>query len=119
MKTIKDGSAGFDVSLASEEEKREPMTFEELRKRLKHIAVLCWGLSIDLANEIQLRELLLEENKDLRERVAKFDKRASQRSERLAGLSSDERNQRELDLFIRRSRVAKSRKKKSVEAQGV
>lgn len=45
---------------------REPMTFEELRGRLKHIAGLCYGLSIDLANEIELREKLQKENAALR-----------------------------------------------------
>lgn len=43
-----------------------PMTFQELRERLKHIAVLCTGLSIDLANEIQMREDLTEENERLK-----------------------------------------------------
>lgn len=42
--------------------KKEPMSFQELRQRLKHIAGLCWGLSIDLANEIQLREEITSEN---------------------------------------------------------
>lgn len=36
----------------------EPLKFPELRERLKHIAGLCWGLSIDLQNEIELREML-------------------------------------------------------------
>ncbi|MDE7305944.1 MAG: hypothetical protein K2N33_00990 [Clostridia bacterium] len=39
----------------------EPMTFVELRKRLKHIEILCCSLSIDLANEIQLREKTVNE----------------------------------------------------------
>jgi hypothetical protein len=42
------------------------MTFAELRERLKHIAVLCIGLSIDLANEIQIRDNLTAENKQLK-----------------------------------------------------
>lgn len=36
----------------------QPLKFPELRERLKHIASLCWGLSIDLQNEIELRETL-------------------------------------------------------------
>lgn len=42
-------------------QKREPMTFESLRGRLKEIAGLCWGLSIDLANEIEEREKVVSE----------------------------------------------------------
>lgn len=43
-----------------------PMTLAELRERLKHIAVLVMGLSIDLNGEIALRERLEVENKELR-----------------------------------------------------
>lgn len=42
-----------------------PMTLAELRERLKHIAVLVMGLSIDLNGEIALRERLEVENKEL------------------------------------------------------
>ncbi len=41
--------------------KSKPMTFVELRARLKEIEVLCASLSIDLANEIELRERLRSE----------------------------------------------------------
>ena len=41
------------------------MSFAELRERLKHIAGLCAGLSIDLSNEIQTRDNLIAENKRL------------------------------------------------------
>lgn len=61
MKTIKGSLAGLGVPAKLEEE-RKPLSFEELRYRLKHIAGLCWGLSIDLANEIQLREETASEN---------------------------------------------------------
>ena len=47
----------------------EPMTLEELKNRLKHIATLCWGLSIDLTKEITERERLRKENKELRAQV--------------------------------------------------
>lgn len=43
-----------------------PMTLAELRERLKYIAVLVMGLSIDLNGEIALRERLEVENKELR-----------------------------------------------------
>lgn len=54
------------------EELNQPMTFEILRQRLKHIAVLCWGLSIDLANEIQLREETVIERDNLRREVKRL-----------------------------------------------
>lgn len=48
---------------------RPPMQFEELRQRLKHIAGLCWGLSIDLNNEISRCNQLTEENKRLNDEI--------------------------------------------------
>ncbi len=48
---------------------RKPLTLEELRARLKHIAGLCWGLSIDIANEFEERDNLKLENKQLREEI--------------------------------------------------
>lgn len=48
---------------------RTPLTLEELRQRLKHIAGLCWGLSIDIANELEERDNLKTENKQQREQI--------------------------------------------------
>lgn len=42
-----------------------PLTMVELRQRLKHIASLCWGLSIDLQNEFDYRNRLVSENNRL------------------------------------------------------
>lgn len=47
-----------DFAINANEIHRQPLKFPELRERLKHIASLCWGLSIDLQNEIELREML-------------------------------------------------------------
>ncbi len=47
-----------DFTACVNEIHRQPLKFPELRERLKHIASLCWGLSIDLQNEIELRETL-------------------------------------------------------------
>lgn len=56
---------GNELCNVLDKEPCPPMTFAELRERLKHIAVCCIGLSIDLANEIQTRETLAAENKRL------------------------------------------------------
>jgi len=48
---------------------RDPLTVEELRNRLKHIASLCWGLSIDLSTEMSEFERVREENKQLRAQI--------------------------------------------------
>lgn len=48
---------------------KEPLTLEELRNRLKHIAGLCWGLSIDIANELEERDNLKLENEQQREEI--------------------------------------------------
>lgn len=45
----------------SEEIHRAPLTVKELRQRLKHIAGLCWGLSIDLNNEIERNAAIIAE----------------------------------------------------------
>ena len=47
------------------ERDRRPLSLEQLRVRLKHIAGLCWGLSIDLNNEVTRNEELTAENKRL------------------------------------------------------
>lgn len=58
-----------------------PMTLEELRGRLKHIATLCIGLSIDLSNEIELRQRLEKETEKLREEL-KIEKAKPKRKQR-------------------------------------
>lgn len=58
-------------NILTESEPQPPLTLAELRERLKHIAVCCSGLSIDLANEITLREQLTAENEQLRCELAK------------------------------------------------
>ena len=58
-------------NILTNDEPQPPMTLAELRERLKHIAVCCSGLSIDLANEITLREQLTAENEQLRQELAK------------------------------------------------
>lgn len=57
--------------------KSKPLTIEELRQRLKHIAGLCWGLSVDLANELEEREKLKFENKKLLHKVEKLNSELS------------------------------------------
>ena len=46
---------------------KEPLTLAELQARFKHIAGLCWGLSIDITNELEERDNLKIENKQQRE----------------------------------------------------
>ncbi len=48
---------------------KEPLNLQELRNRLKHIAGLCWGLSIDITNELEERDNLKIENKQQREEI--------------------------------------------------
>lgn len=48
---------------------RAPLTLEQLRQRLKHIAGLCWGLSIDINNEFARNEALQKENKRLQDEI--------------------------------------------------
>lgn len=47
-----------DFAVTANDIHSEPLKYQELRQRLKHIASLCWGLSIDLQNEIEYRETL-------------------------------------------------------------
>lgn len=61
---------GNDFYNVLDEPPQPPMTLAELRERLKHIAVCCAGLSIDLANEITLREQLTAENEQLRQELS-------------------------------------------------
>lgn len=57
----------------------EPMTLEELKNRLKHIATLCWGLSIDLTKEITERDRLRKENKELRAQIELLGRQSVER----------------------------------------
>lgn len=57
----------------------EPMTLEELKNRLKHIATLCWGLSIDLTKEISERDRLRKENKELRAQIELLGRQSAER----------------------------------------
>ncbi len=72
-----------------------PLSFEELRARLKHIAGLCWGLSIDLANEIQLR-------KETESKIAKAETKIAE----LNGLL-DTYRRKEYDAHYRKTRKKK------------
>ena len=61
-KAIPDRKVVYDeITDEAYERKSKPMNFQQLRERLKHIAGFCWGLSIDLANEIERRDNLLAE----------------------------------------------------------
>lgn len=51
---------------------RQPLTLEDLRQRLKHIAGLCWGLSIDINNEIERNVALNQENVRLLNQIARL-----------------------------------------------
>lgn len=53
----------------------EPITFEELRERLKTVACLCVGLCIDLQNDIELRDRLNTKINLLEYRLKEFKKR--------------------------------------------
>lgn len=59
----------FKPSLSDEIHDRKPMTVKELQQRLKHIAGLCWGLSIDLNNEIERNERQAAEIKNLQAQI--------------------------------------------------
>ncbi len=48
-----------------------PVTLQELRERLKHIATLCTSLSIDLSEEIEYRFFLEQKVLDLQLQLAK------------------------------------------------
>ncbi len=72
-----------DFTLTAGEIHSKPLTFKQLSERLKHIAGLCWGLSIDLQNEIKYRhaleaerERLEDENKALRAELRELSQKA-------------------------------------------
>ena len=59
---------GLDVPTKTEE-KSKPISLDELRERLKHIACLCWGLSIDIESsrkELQKIDVLNAKNESLK-----------------------------------------------------
>ena len=66
-KALRERKAVFDEIV--NQISKEPLTLEELRNRLKHIAGLCWGLSIDISNELKERDNLKIENKQQREEI--------------------------------------------------
>lgn len=90
-----------------------PLTVESLRKRLKHIAGLCWGLSIDLNNELERNQRLEAEVIQLRKKVSAFDKRMALREEKLSKLPPEEREKREEKLYKKRLQAVESRKRKA------
>ncbi len=105
-KTTEDiGKFGNELYNVFDKEPSIPMTMEELRGRLKHIATLCVGLSIDLSNEIKLREDLEQENEKLR--------KALNKPPRAKNMTEIERaRQREYQRKYYRNRVEKEREKK-------
>ncbi len=58
-----------DFTLTAGEIHSKPLTFKQLSERLKHIAGLCWGLSIDLQNEIKYRHALEAERERLQDEI--------------------------------------------------
>ncbi len=100
---------GFDEEELTEEKFNEPMTINSLRARLKHIACLCWGLSCDLFSDMELSGLLEYENKQLRKRVAAFDKRVAEQEKRYERMSAAERRQAQIKRLRHAKYVAQSR----------
>lgn len=62
-----------DFTLTAGEIHSKPLTFKQLSERLKHIAGLCWGLSIDLQNEIKYRHALEAERDQLNNRIKELN----------------------------------------------
>lgn len=81
----------FDEEEFTEERFNEPMTVDSLRARLKHIACLCWGLSIDLGSDMELSGLFEYENKQLRKKVAVFDRRVAEQEKLYETMSAADR----------------------------
>ena len=102
-------------NLFNDETQNEPLTIQGLRTRLKHIASLCWGLSIDLNNEIERNELLVQENKELRRKLCCYSKDSTKRYMALSKLPPEEREKREEELLKQRLKMRKSRRRKAVE----
>lgn len=112
------------------ERSNTPMPLSELRQRLKHIASLCWGLSIDIQNElernIQLKtenEALLASNRLLNSKLASYKRYLKSRSGRPVGrpkkvLSPEEEAERKRRrLESNRKSVEKYQAKKKAEKQ--
>lgn len=96
-----------------------PLTVEELQKRLKHIAGLCWGLSIDLSNDRELSEYLKAENERLKEQVKELGGKQpnannKKTAEQIAAMSPLERIRYEKR---RTARLEYSRKKSRARAE--
>lgn len=100
------------------EERYTAMTIQELRERLKHIAGLCWGLSIDLANDLERSQRLEAEVIQLRKKCCAFDKRMAEREDKLSKLSPDERAKYEEYLLKKRMQMADYRKCKKQGNRG-
>lgn len=95
---------------------RDPLTLEELRQRLKHIAGLCWGLSIDLNNEVARNEQLAAENKQLKEKLRSHRKDGRRvNAEALDEMTPEERERYERRLEQKRLTAEKKRKQKAIE----
>lgn len=62
----------------ADEISRPPLTLKELRERVKHIAGLCWGLSIDLQNEIERNAAITAEFKRLEAENAEINGQLSE-----------------------------------------
>lgn len=74
-----------DFTLTAGEIHSKPLTFKQLSERLKHIAGLCWGLSIDLQNEIKYRHALEAEREQLNNRIKELNEENKLLRMRLAG----------------------------------
>lgn len=74
-----------DFTLTAGEIHSKPLTFKQLSERLKHIAGLCWGLSIDLQNEIKYRHALEAERDQLNNRIKELNEENKLLRMRLAG----------------------------------
>lgn len=98
-----------DFAAHTKEIHSAPLTYKQLSERLKHIASLCWGLSIDIQNEIELRKELEAENKRL---IAEFENLTGKKYNRT--LISDEEllampPERRAHILRSRARTAKQR----------
>lgn len=115
-----------DFAPEAQEIHSKPLTIEELRQRLKHIAGLCWGLSIDLNNEIERNERQAAEIKKLQAQIVvlggkltngvRLGARKAKTAEMLATLTPQEREEYERKLAYKREYAARKRKQKAIEA---
>lgn len=91
---------GNDLYNVLDKEPCPPMTFAELRERLKHIAVLCIGLSIDLSNEIQTRDNLTAENERLARELQ--EERAKPKRRQMSPEQAERHRQAMRDYYARK-----------------